>query len=406
MSYKQYNYTGADEIYNNFSGRYTRLTKTSTGVIFNSSSDRNAKVSGMLLAEKIQGYQYKTYVVKVVAASITPGAMPYIYTGFSQAVAERVIIGPPGANGVYKEYSVKFTIPDTQLFDIGVLFSHKNVVMHSVAVNSISLYCVEDDFYVLTHKDSEIDSIKNFSGDNITAKKIIVDQIYTNNESVNFPNITCDSILVNAEVIAGSISSSGIISSDSGFLASSGALITKNIIMTSGGYGITGTCNINITGGINASTVTTNGGNIITNGGNIITTTGNITTTNGNISTFGGDFTTTNGDFTTTSGTMSAANVNAGSITSTGQVTINHNLVVNPVAGVTGMAVTSSGKTILYNGLNLNGPLTVINGAGATGAPNSTLCVKGITGMSSGSLSSWKQLYYDPVTGSLAYVTP
>ena len=399
MSYKQYNYTGADEIYNNFSGRYTRLTKTSTGVIFNSSSDRNAKVSGMLLAEKIQGYQYKTYVVKVVAASITPGAMPYIYTGFSQAVAERVIIGPPGANGVYKEYSVKFTIPDTQLFDIGVLFSHKNVVMHSVAVNSISLYCVEDDFYVLTHKDSEIDSIKNFSGDNITAKKIIVDQIYTNNESVNFPNITCDSILVNAEVIAaGSISSLGIISSDSGFIASSGALITKNIIMNSGGYGITGTCNINITGGINASTVTTNGGNIIT-------TTGNITTTNGKISTFGGDFTTTNGNFTTTGGTMSAANVITNGITSNGQVTINHNLVVNPLAGVTGMAVISSGKTILYNGLNLNGPLTVINGAGATGAPSSTLCVKGITGMSSGSLSSWMQLYYDPVTGSLAYVT-
>jgi hypothetical protein len=93
--------------------------------MFNSSSSKYAKVSGMLLSEKIQGYKYKTYIIKVVAAALTENGLPYIYTGFSQNVGNRVIIGPPMQDGNYLEYSVQFTLPETQLFDFGVFFSQK-----------------------------------------------------------------------------------------------------------------------------------------------------------------------------------------------------------------------------------------------------------------------------------------
>jgi hypothetical protein len=175
--YKQYTYSGPDELWYNFSGRYTKINQTSTGVIFNSSSSKYAKVSGMLLSEKIQGYKYKTYIIKVVAAALTENGRPYIYTGFSQNVADRVIIGPPMEDGTYLEYSVQFTLPETQLFDFGVFFSQKNNVINTVEVISISLSCIEDDYYVLTHKDTVINSNKDFSGDSITVKKIILDQI-------------------------------------------------------------------------------------------------------------------------------------------------------------------------------------------------------------------------------------
>ena len=175
--YKQYNYSGPDELYNNFSGRYTTLLITDTGIMFNSSSDKNAKVSGMLLSEKIQGHKYKTYIIRVVAAALSDNAQPYIYTGFSQNVEDRVIIGPPTEDGNYLEYSVQFTLPKSQLFDFGVCFSQKNIMRHAVAVNSISLSCMEDDYYVLTHKDTVINSNKDFNGNSITVKKIILDQI-------------------------------------------------------------------------------------------------------------------------------------------------------------------------------------------------------------------------------------
>jgi hypothetical protein len=175
--YKQYNYSGPDELWYNFSGRYTTLSRTETGIIFDSSTNKNAKVSGMLLAEKIQGHQYKTYIIKVVAAALTENARPYIYTGFSQDVEDRVIIGPATPNGEYLEYTVQFTLPETRLFDFGVCFSQKNIKRQTVAVNSISLSCMEDDYYVLTHKDSVINSNKDFSGNSITVKKIILDQI-------------------------------------------------------------------------------------------------------------------------------------------------------------------------------------------------------------------------------------
>jgi hypothetical protein len=175
--YKQYNYSGPDELWYNFSGRYTKLLRTRTGIMFNSSTNKYAKVSGMLLSEKIQGYKYKTYIIKVVAAALTESAQPYIYTGFSQNPENRTIIGPATPYGEYLEYSVQFTLPETQLFDFGVFFSQRNNVINTVAVNSISLSCMEDDYYVLTHKDSVINSNKDFSGNSITVKKIILDQI-------------------------------------------------------------------------------------------------------------------------------------------------------------------------------------------------------------------------------------
>ena len=407
--YKQYNYTGPNELYNNFKGRYTTINKTSQGIIFNSSSDKNAKVSGMLLAEKIQGYKYKTYVIKVVAASLTTGAMPYIYTGFSQAVSDRKIIEPAQYNGTYSEYTVQFTLPETRLFDIGVLFSHKNIVMHSVAVNSISLYCIEDEFYVLTHKDSEIDSIKNFSGDNITAKKLIVEQIDATGDSIIFSNITCDSVSASTEIIVGygGIATQGIITSNTGYASEEGFLNVKNIILSPGGD-ISGTGTIDINGDITADSVTLNGGNLITQNGSMQTGHGNINTTTGSIITNSGNISTISGNFSTTTGNVSAHNINtSGSITSTGKVTVNNTFYVNPGSGITGIAITGTGKAIHYNGLDLNGPLTVINGAGITGIAGSTLSIKGITGISDANLSvpGWYPLYYNKDNGFLAFNT-
>jgi hypothetical protein len=418
-SYKQYSYTGPTELWDNFTGRYTTLTKTPTGVFFNSSSDKNAKVSGMLLASKVQGYKYKTYIVKVIAAALTPGAEPYIYTGFSQAVGDREIIGPANYLGEYNEYIVKFILPETRLFDVGVLFSQKNITTHSVAVNSLSLYCVEDDFYVLTHKDTEIDSIKNFTGDSITAKTLNVNQINSIGESsITIPNILCQTLTAQAEVIVGG---GGL--SVQGSASITGNISANGLILNPDGIGITGPCDINIAGIINCNSIgisangsleldngdiRTSGGAIYTSGGSIITGSGSISTGGGSISIGGGSISATTGNFTTVNGTVSANSIiSTGTITIAGIATINNLLTVNPTSIVKGLAINGAGKCILYNGLNLNGPLTVIDGTGATGVAGSSLCVKGITGISNNDLTSngYLPLWYNPTTGILAYNT-
>ena len=183
----------------------------------------------MLLSEKIQGYKYKTYIIKVVAAALTENGRPYIYTGFSQNVADRVIIGPPMEDGTYLEYSVQFTLPETQLFDFGVFFSQKNNVINTVAVNSISLSYIEDDYYVLTHKDTVINSNKDFSGDSITVKKIILDQIEpTGNLNMGGNGILGASNISTQEIVLNNYSIKAGTSGITGITGITGISITNN----------------------------------------------------------------------------------------------------------------------------------------------------------------------------------
>jgi hypothetical protein len=109
----------------------------------------------------------------------------------------------------------------------------KNNVINTVEVNSISLSYIEDDFYVLTHKDSVINSNKDFSGDSITVKKIILDQIEPTgnlnmggNGILGASNISTQEIVLNNYSIkAGMSGMSGISITNNGV----GANTTGNI---------------------------------------------------------------------------------------------------------------------------------------------------------------------------------
>ena len=163
---EQYVYNNVQLLMTNFKGLNTNLVigqgANNNGIVLSSGLDKNLRSSGMILTTPILLYQYQTYSITVTGYTITPGAQPFIYPGFLPVLNKRIIL-----NNINQDYTMIFNVPITGTYEMGVLFTHKHIITHTVVIKNITIKNIENNNYVKLFTDDIIPSNKTFTGNNI-----------------------------------------------------------------------------------------------------------------------------------------------------------------------------------------------------------------------------------------------